>query len=110
MATKDSISKSSVQIDGHNLYREEGYTDLKDASLRHFIPVHADGSEDGSRSHVFLGFTELPGPKGPLPIRCVIEARTLAEAIDRFPEAVETTLAKLIAAAEDKHRQEGGGN
>ena len=52
-------------VDRDNLYREEGITDLKTASIRRLIPIKADGSTDASRTAIFVGSTQLMTPEGP---------------------------------------------
>ncbi len=74
-------------VDRSNLYREESITDLKVASIRRLIPVKPDGTEDKSRTPVFIGHTQLMSPEGPLPIQSQLAANSIEEALDAFPEA-----------------------
>lgn len=92
-------------FDKNNLYKEKTYTDLKTGSIKQLIPVKADGSKDDSRTPMFMGQTQMMSPSGPLPIQCMIEANTFEEAIEKFPEAVNATVDRIIEEAR-KLRQE----
>lgn len=88
-----------LKMNGSSMYREESYTDLKVGAIRRLVPVTADGEDDDSRDPIFMGQTQLMSPEGPLPVNCMIESKTLAEAISMFPEAVTQEVEKIIAQA-----------
>ena len=96
---------SDIKVDRANLYREESFTDLKVATIRRLSPVKEDGSADASRPSLFTGETTLMSDRGPLPIQCPIEAKDLNEAMDKFPEAVQAAVEKLIEQAREMQRQ-----
>ena len=105
MSEENPIGDLKADLD--NLYREEAYTDLKVAQVRCLVPIKADGSPDDSRDKIFMGETTLMSPRGPLPIHCPIDgAKTLAEALEKFPEAVNAAVEKLIEEAKEIQRQE----
>ncbi len=83
-------------VDRSNLYREESITDLKVASIRRLIPVKPDGTEDKSRTPVFIGHTQLMSPEGPLPIQSQLAANNIEEALDAFPETMKQALAEMV--------------
>lgn len=83
-------------VDRKNLYFEEAITDLKVASIRRLIPIHSDGSEDKSRSSVFIGTSQLMSPHGPLPLQVVLPANNLQEALEAFPAAMERAMAEMV--------------
>jgi hypothetical protein len=83
-------------VDKTNLYREESITDLKVASIRRMVPVLPDGSEDTSRTAIFIGQTQLMSPEGPLPIQANLEAADLEDAIAKFPDAMQKSLNEVI--------------
>ncbi len=95
-----------MKVDRDNLYREETLTDLRAATIRHLVPIKADGSADGMRSEIFVGSTQIMSPQGPLPIQAEIPAANLGEAMDKFPAAMEKAVQDLIKQAEDYRRQE----
>ena len=102
----DQPTVGEIQVDKSNLYREETYSDLKVASIRRLTPVREDGSEDPERDTLFIGETTLMSQRGPLPVQAPIEAKTLAEAFEKFPEAVNAAVDNLIEQAKEIQRQE----
>jgi hypothetical protein len=97
-----------LKVDRSNLYREESYTDLKVASLRQLVPITPDGDRDLGREVVFLAQTQLMSQMGPLPVQARIEAATLAEAIDKFPEAMQVAVEQLVEEVREEQRREAG--
>lgn len=98
---------TNIKIDPQNLYREEAFTDLTFATIRRLTPVKIDGSPDDSREPIFTALTQLMSPNGPIPVQCLIEgAKTLSEAAEKLPAAVEKTVQAMIAEAEEMRRQE----
>ena len=95
-----------IAVDLDNLYREETFTDLKVASIRRLTPVKADGSDDTGRPTMFVGETTLMSARGPLPINCPIEAASLTDAFDAFPQAVQQAVERLMEEAREMQRQE----
>ncbi|MDW7711002.1 MAG: hypothetical protein SCH98_11035 [Deferrisomatales bacterium] len=106
MRDEETGQPLEVQVDARSLYREETFTDLKVAWIRRLTPVNPDGSPDPSRETAFLGESQLMSPAGPIPVQCSIEASTLEEAIERFPEALSRSVEEMLAAAEELRRQE----
>lgn len=89
------------EVDLANLYRDEGYTDLKSASIRKLTPIKPDGTEDPSRRILFFGHAELISPQGPIPIEAELNAESLAQAIQVLPEAME----KAAEQVRDEYNQ-----
>lgn len=89
--------KIEFTVDQQNLYREEGITDMKVASIRRMTPITADGKDDPSRSPVFYGHTQVITPQGPLPLQARLMANNIDEAIKAFPGAMEQEMSKMIA-------------
>ena len=102
----DELDKLDFQIDINNLYVEEGFTDLKVASIRRLTPVQADGSPDTSRTPMFIGTTQLLTPEGPLPIQAPLMANNLKEALEVFPEAMKNAVKEMMAEAQRIKREE----
>ncbi|HEB89083.1 MAG TPA: hypothetical protein ENI85_05890 [Deltaproteobacteria bacterium] len=102
----ESNPLGDIRVDIDNLYREDTFTDLKVASIRRLTPIKADGSDDPSRPVMFVGETTLMSARGPLPINCPIEASTLAEALDAFPQAIQDAVERLMEEAREMQRQE----
>ena len=95
-----------IQVDRNNLYREETFTDLKVATIRRLTPVRADGTVDESRPQMFLGSTQILTPEGPLPLQFAIEAETLEQAFDRFPQAVRQGVEDMMQELRELQRQQ----
>ncbi len=85
------------EVDITNLYREEGFTDLKSATIRKLIPIKLDGSEDSSRSVLFFGHAELMSPQGPIPIQAELQADSLEKAIEVLPASMENAAIEMRA-------------
>ena len=94
-----------IRIDQDNLYHEETFTDLKVGWIRRLTPVTPDGNRDKSREPLFIGQTQLVTPQGPIPIQCQIPAKTLTEAIKKFPEVMEVTIKNMIERAKEMQDQ-----
>jgi hypothetical protein len=96
MTEINSREDIDFRVDKNNLYREEGITDMKVASIRRLVPIKADGSDDPSRTPVFYGNTQLMTPEGPLPIQAQLAANNLEEAFAEFPNAMQAALSEMI--------------
>ena len=97
---------SDVKMDVANLYREEAYTDLKTGGIRKLVPIKLDGSDDESRPAIFTGHTQVMSPHGPIPIQGSIEAATLEEAVNGFPQAMEDAMNKMVEEAQKMQREQ----
>ena len=106
MSEAARMNLDNVQIDKSNLYREESYTDLKVGTLQVLVPVQADGSDGDTRETMYVGQTQLMSQAGPLPLTAPIEAASLKEALDKFPDAVKQAVDNLVEEAKEMQRQE----
>jgi hypothetical protein len=94
-----------IKLDASSLYREEIFTDRRAGTLRRLTPVTTAGEVDATRAVLFSGQTQLLTPGGVLPLGFDIEAATLQEALDRFPEAVKMALDEAIEEAREMRRE-----
>ena len=94
-----------IKIDQDNLYHEETFTDLRVGWIRRLTPVTPDGNRDKKRESLFIGQSQLVTPQGPIPIQCQISAKTLPEAIKKFPEVMELTIKDMIERAKEIQRE-----
>ena len=101
----ETMKLDRIEVDKNNLYREDVFTDLKVATIRRLTPVKADGSTDALRETLFSAETQILTPQGPLPIHVPIEAKTLDEAIEKFPAAVQQGVERLVEEAREMRRQ-----
>jgi hypothetical protein len=99
------IGLPDIEIDSANLYREDLYTDRRAGTIRRLVPVLPDGNADASRTVLFSGQTQLLTPNGVLPLGFEIEARSLEEAIQKFPAAVREALEQAIDEAREFRRE-----
>jgi hypothetical protein len=95
-----------IKLDAASLYREEIFTDRRAGTLRRMIPVTTDGAVDTTRPVLFSGQTQLLTPGGVLPLGFDIEAATLQEALERFPDAVKLALDEAIEEAREMRREQ----
>jgi hypothetical protein len=103
MAAQNDLPE--VQLDPNGLYREDVFTDRRAGSIRRLTPVRIDGAVDPSRAVLFSGQTQLLTPAGVLPLGFEIEAKTLEEALQRFPEGVKGALEQAIDEARELRRE-----
>jgi len=94
-----------VTLDPKGLYREDVFTDRHAGSIRRLTPVSADGALDPARPVLFSGQTQLLTPAGVLPLGFEIEAKTLEEALKKFPEGVKAALEQAIDEARELRRE-----
>ena len=105
MPNRAEKAKINLNVDRNNLYREDSVTDIKVAAIRRLTPIKADGSDDDSRDSIFMGQTQLMSPSGPILLQSILEARTLEEAMDKFPAAMQKEVDKAMAQAEKNHKR-----
>ena len=95
-----------IKLDASQLYREEIFTDRKAGTLRRLVPVNTDGSEDASRPVLYSGQTQLLTPAGVLPLAFELEASSLEDACNKFPEAVKIAIEQAIEEAREMRREQ----
>jgi hypothetical protein len=94
-----------VQLDPTSLYREELFTDRRAGTIRRLTPVTAQGETDATRFVLYSGQTQLLTPAGVLPLGFEIEAESLEDAIQKFPDAVKVALEQAIDEAREMRRE-----
>jgi hypothetical protein len=94
-----------ITLDASGLYHEEIFSDRKAGTIRRMTPVTKDGSPDTARPVLFSGQTQLLTPAGVLPLAFEIDAKTLDEAIQKFPAAVKLALSDAIEEARELRRE-----
>jgi hypothetical protein len=95
-----------VKLDAAGMYREEVFTDRRAGTIRKLTPVTIDGNVDNTRQVLFSGQTQLLTPAGVLPLVFEIDAHTLEEALDQFPEGVKGALEQAIDEAREMRREQ----
>jgi hypothetical protein len=94
-----------IKLDISQLYREEIFTDRKAGTLRRLVPVLADGNTDASRPVLYSGQTQLLTPAGVLPLAFELEATSLEDACNKFPDAVKVAIEQAIEEAREMRRE-----
>lgn len=94
-----------IKLDSNELYREEVFTDRRAGTLRRLTPVTITGADDPSRATLWSGQTQLLTPGGVLPLMFELEAASLADAIEKFPDAVKVALEQAIEEAREMRRE-----
>jgi hypothetical protein len=95
-----------IKLDISQLYREEIFTDRKAGTLRRLVPVKSDGTEDSARPVLYSGQTQLLTPAGVLPLAFELEAASLEEACNKFPDAVKVAIEQAIEEAREMRREQ----
>lgn len=94
-----------IRLDAGSLYREEVFSDRQAGSIRRLIPVTADGADDASREVLYEGQTSLLTAAGTLPLNFEIDAASLQEALDKFPQAAKTAVEQTLEELRELRRQ-----
>ena len=93
-----------IKLEADSLYREETYSDRKAGVLRKLIPVKKDGSDDDSRQAIYHGSTQLMTQMGALPVSFEIEADSLEDALEKFPEAAKQGIRDTLEQLQEMRR------
>ena len=105
MASEPSTRLAEATMDAASLYREEIYTDRRVGTLRVLIPVKSDGTPDAQRHAVYQGEAQLMTNMGPLPISFDIDAKDLADAVAKYPEATKAGIERAMREIQEMRRQ-----
>ena len=100
-----STPNADLRMDPTSLYREEVFTDRKIGTIRVLTPVTSTGAPDGTRAILYSGETQLLTPGGVLPLVFELEARSLAEAIEKFAEGASEALERTRREIEQLRRE-----
>ena len=106
MAEDATQTPESLDVNVDNLYREESFTDLGAANIKRLTPVDNNGDQDSSRAHQYIGDTTLMTQMGPIPVQFPLEAGSLKEAFEKFPEGVQGAIVRLQERAQEMAREE----
>ncbi|MCX6353851.1 MAG: hypothetical protein NTZ78_02965 [Candidatus Aureabacteria bacterium] len=106
MSAHEAKGLGEIDVNLNNLYHEESFTDMKVASVRRLTPIRPDGTPDAGRTPIFIGQAHVMTAAGTIPVSCPIEARTIEEAMQKFPEAVKKGVEKMVAELKEIQREE----
>ena len=105
MAQRMEERLSEAKMDPATLYREEVITDRKVGTLRVMTPIKTDGTTDAARPVLYMGEAQILTGAGPLPIGFEIEAKTLAEAVEKFAPAAKEAIERTVRDLQEMRRQ-----
>jgi len=94
------------KMDSRDLYREDNYTDRKVGTIRVMTPVAADGTVDPARPVLYIGQAQIMTPAGVLPLTFEIDAKTLAEACERFSDGAKVAFEETMKELQELRRQQ----
>lgn len=93
-----------MSMDTASLVREDTFSDGRVGTIRRLTPVKLDGSEDPDRPVIWSGHTQIMTQAGALPLSFEIEAESLQEAVEKFPELAKQALEEMIQRIEEMRR------
>jgi hypothetical protein len=93
-------------MDAASLYREDIVTDRKVGTIRRMIPLKTDGSDDSARPTIYVGEAQIMTNAGPLPINFDIEAKNLAEAVEKFGDSAKEAVERTVRELQELRRQQ----
>ena len=99
-------NKVDIRLDTESMYKEEVFTDRKMGSIRVMTPVNRDGSVDSERTVLYVGQAQLMTPMGALPLVFDIEATSLDDALEKYPENAQVALDKTMEELKEMRRQQ----
>ncbi len=105
MAQRPEDRMTEPKMDSAALYREEIYTDRKVGTIRTLIPVKSDGSPDTGRKTIYAGEAQIMTNAGPLPISFELDAKSLAEAAQKFAGAAKEAIERTVRELQELRRQ-----
>lgn len=106
MAQKPEQGPPDAKMDVNALYREDIVTDRKVGTIRRMTPLKSDGSDDSARDTIYVGEAQIMTNAGPLPINFEIEAKTLAEAVEKFGDAAKAGVERTMRELQELRRQQ----
>jgi len=94
------------KMDANDLYREDMYSDRKVGTIRVLTPVKSDGTPDPARATSYVGQAQIMTPAGALPLSFEIDAKSLAEACDRFADGARVAFEETMRELQEMRRQQ----
>ena len=94
------------RMDTNDLYREDIYTDRRVGTIRVMTPVKSDGTVDPARPTAYVGQAQIMTPAGALPLSFEIDAKTLAEACERFADGARLAFEDTMKELQEMRRQQ----
>ena len=96
---------TEARFDAASLYREDSYTDRRVGQIRVLAPVQTDGTPDAARPTLFVGQISVMTPMGTLPISFEIDAKDLAQAVERFADGAKVAMEETMRELQQLRRE-----
>lgn len=94
------MNQDVPELNKQKLHNESVYTDLEQGAIKVYSPCDVNGVVDETLEKTFIAITSIMTPNGPMQINAPIaDVKTLKDAIDKFGEAVNTHIEKMIEEA-----------
>ena len=106
MAQRPDQGPADTKMDATALYREDIVTDRKVGTIRRMTPITSDGADDAARPTLYVGEAQIMTNAGPLPINFEIEAKGLAEAVEKFAESAKEAVERTVRELQELRRQQ----
>ena len=101
-----SPNQIDFNFDRKNLRLEESVTDLKVGAIKCLKPINADGTDDKTRTTLYIGQTQLQSPQGLVPLNAPLKATTLEQAMEEFPGAMKNALEEMMERMKKAQEQQ----
>lgn len=101
----EASNSREARMDATDLWREELITDRKVGTIRTLVPIRADGSADAGRATLYVGEAQMMTNVGTLPISFEIEAKSLAEAVEKYGDHAREAFERAVRELQDMRRQ-----
>ena len=105
MIGSTDISKAEIKMDANALYREDVFTDRKTGTIKILTPVDNQGNFDKNREVLYVGEAQLMTPMGAMPLTFSIEAGSLEDAAEMFPDAAKIAVEKAARELQELRRE-----
>lgn len=102
----DENAETEITMDGGNLFKEEMFTDRRVGTIQRLTQVDGDGQPVDGGEVVFVGQTQLVTRAGPLPLSFELDAKTLAEAAEKFGAGASQAMEDTVKRLEEMRREQ----
>ena len=102
----DDNTGTEIAMDGENLFKEEMFTDRKVGTIQRLTQVDEEGQPLAGGEVLFIGQTQLMTRAGPLPLSFELDARTLAEAAEKFTVGANQAMEETVKRLEEMRREQ----
>ena len=93
------------QMSADELYLEEVFTDRRMGTIQRLSPMDSTGKPDPARPVLYVGQTQILTAAGALPLSFEIEAKSLAEAAQKFGDGAKVALQETMERLEEMRRE-----